>query len=178
MAKKGNVAELDVARDCQAWWSRVEPGCRFVRTPRSGGWQHSAEFDAAGDLMVAHAPRWPWCVEVKRREAWDVGRLLGHQSTPPWRWWAGAVRDARKVQREPMLWFRQNRRPWLVMLGRELVERVLPRGAYVTWHVELLRRAGVPDDAMEVPAALMVADALLARDPRLFAGIRAARPGR
>ena len=34
--QKGCVAEREVAALLERWWSQLEPGCRFVRTPSSG----------------------------------------------------------------------------------------------------------------------------------------------
>lgn len=115
---KGNRAEREVAEFLQKWWRRLEPECRFVRTPGSGGWQGPevrAEFLASGDLMTT-AQRFPFCVEVKRREAWVEKTVRAGRSSPVWGWWRQAQREAKEIDRLPMLWFRANRQPWIVMV--------------------------------------------------------------
>lgn len=124
MGKKGNQAELEVARQLEPWWRQFEPNATFVRTPRSGGWTQGRDlFDARGDLMVKGAPRFPWLVEVKRREKWSLQNFEEGRACPVWGWWVKACDDADKAGRQPMLWTRQNRREWIVIVaerGRRL----------------------------------------------------------
>lgn len=123
MGKKGNTAELEVARILEPWWRQLEPEAAFVRTPRSGGWTQGRDlFDARGDLMVKLAPRFPWCVEVKRREAWSLQNFEDGRSCPVWGWWEQSCNDAFIAKRVPMLWFRQNLRPWIVVVPMLLVD--------------------------------------------------------
>jgi hypothetical protein len=119
---KGKVGEREVARLLQAWWAQLEPDCIFVSTPLSGGWggpQHRAGFNASGDLMTT-AARFPFCVEVKRREAVDIRRLWlttkAHEKSPVHKWWAQTVKAALEVKLTPMLVFRKNRGQWWVAL--------------------------------------------------------------
>ncbi len=105
----------------ETWWAQVEPGAQFVRTPLSGGWgnpQLRGEFKASGDLMTK-ANRWPFCVEVKRREAWTWERLRAGKRSPVLKWWRQAVKQAEEMGAIPMLWFRRNREPWYVMIPVE-----------------------------------------------------------
>lgn len=116
---KGNIAEREVAALLQAWWSQHEPDCRFVRTPGSGGWQAPqvrSEFRACGDIMTT-AKTFPWCVEVKRREAWSWDTLLACRPSPVLRWWEQAKRDAATAGLRPMMWFRHSREPWAILLS-------------------------------------------------------------
>ena len=117
MKKKGNKAELEVARILEPWWRQLEPEATFVRTPRSGGWTQGRDlFDARGDLMVKGAPRFPFLVEVKRREKWSLENFEEGKPCPVWGWWVGACRDAEHAKRRPMLWTRHNRREWIVLV--------------------------------------------------------------
>lgn len=116
--QKGNAAEREICRLLEAWWQQVEPGCRFVRTPLSGGWggpDIRAGFNASGDLMTT-AERFPWCCEVKRREAWTFERLIDGKPSPVWGWWRQAQKAALEVRKEPALFFRRNRGEWLLIL--------------------------------------------------------------
>jgi hypothetical protein len=141
--QKGAVAEREVAAILQEWWRKLEPGCRFVRTPSSGGW-HGREgagvrgdFRASGDLMTT-ARRFPFTVEVKRREGWsDKGFLAGGRS-PVWEWWTQAQAQADEHKSSimaaknegmlgvipdvvvvPMLVFRRSNEHWRVLVPED-----------------------------------------------------------
>lgn len=128
--EKGKVAEREVAALLAEWWAPLEPGCSFLRTPMSGGWQAPAvraEFRACGDIMTT-AKRFPWCVEVKRREGWAWGPLLAGRPSPVLKWWAQASRDATAAGLGTMLWFRHNNESWWVMLrAEELLVSLIPQ---------------------------------------------------
>ena len=146
---KGKVAERDVAALLADWWGSLEPGCSFIRTPLSGGWQSQAptvraEFRACGDIMTT-ARRFPWCIEVKRREGWAWHPLLAGKASPVLGWWVQAMRDASLAQLAPMLWFRRNREPWYVMLD------AVPQGV-ARRHLKRL-----PSDTVLLPAVALLA---------------------
>jgi hypothetical protein len=127
---KGSVAEREVAITLQMWWRRVEPSCQFVRTPLSGGWGNATvrgDFRASGDIMTT-AAKFPFCVEIKRREKWSLDRLLTGATSPVWAWWAQSCRAAAEQSATPMLWLRRNREPWRVMLPADLMGVIVARG--------------------------------------------------
>lgn len=165
---KGKAAEREVAGLCAAWWSAVEPGCQFASTPGSGGWSTAkmrAAFNVAGDLSTT-AKRWPFTVEVKRREGWRDGPLLAGKASPVWGWWAQACKAAAEEQRWPMLWLRRSREPWRVMLPRYVVK--IPAIVWSRYPTGILR---APGDRFLFPA-LVEWEALRGLDPAAFA-----RPG-
>lgn len=121
---KGSKAEIEIARDLQGWWSQLEPGCLFTRTPLSGGWgkpQHREGFKAGGDLMTT-AERFSFAVEVKRREGWAWSTLAAGKASPVWGWWRQACQAADEMKNHPLLIFRKNRHPWFVFIPAELVD--------------------------------------------------------
>jgi hypothetical protein len=174
-AEKGRKAEREVARIIQDWWRKLDPECQMIRTPLSGGWSSPttrANFRASGDLMTT-SESWPFTVEVKRREAWNVARLFAGESSPAWGWWRQAVDQAREESGTPMLWCRKNQYrpgqpsfPWLVMLPADYLLAIsskLPRPD-VRWTVEQLDAEQI-DFAGELPA-LWFAERLLAVHPK------------
>lgn len=124
--RKGSVAENDVAKRLAQWWRPIEPDARFKRTPKSGGWATAAirgDFKASGDVMTT-AKRWPFTVEVKRREGWSMHTLTQGRASPVWQWWRQCCREADEESRIPMLWLRKNRQPWLIMLPNDLIRPI------------------------------------------------------
>lgn len=164
---KGNGGENEVAKLIKPWWRTFEPDCQFVRTPKSGGWMHGPGFDMCGDLM-SNARYWPFSVEVKRQEGWSVRELFKGRASPVWGWWRQCQRDAEKTEREPMLWFRKNYRPWFVIIRRDYATSVAGlRAPDVVWQ----RRLNLRVDCQEIPVLYLGAN-VLAHDPRIFARAR------
>jgi hypothetical protein len=174
--RKGNQAEREVARALEAWWRRLVPDARFERTPQSGGLQHAVEFRVVGDVMVGPTAvaTFPWSVEVKRREAGNLTRLVAGKPTAIWGWWREAQDDAHSAGLEPMLWFRRNRRRWRVLVRRSLADVVADAEA-----ADGGVRAWGPGDVPPgggVPPVLYLAADLVATDPARWA--RMVPPGR
>ncbi len=117
---KGSRAELDVAAMFSRWC-----GEEVRRTPLSGGWS-SARFGVSADLVCANKA-FPFSCEIKHREGWFLDDLVtgarkDHDKSIV-QWWAQCVRSCPKAklgikllfEKEPLLVFRRNRQPWLVM---------------------------------------------------------------
>lgn len=118
---KGSRAELDVARVFSEWC-----GEEVRRTPLSGGWSTS-RFGVTGDLVCANRV-FPFHVEIKHREGWCIDDLItgvraDHDKSIV-QWWRQCVESCPKkrgknglvmYRKEPLLVFRRNRQPWLVM---------------------------------------------------------------
>lgn len=128
--QKGAGGELEVARLIQPWWARVEPGVAFARTPGSGGWGKAPikqGFEIFGDLMTTGV-RFPFTVEVKRREEGSPRNFVQGKKTPVWGWWQQVQGDAALSKLEPVLFYRRNadrslpaklRKPiWIVVMRR------------------------------------------------------------
>jgi hypothetical protein len=166
------VGEREVAALLQGWWRQLEPEAVFIRSPLSGGWVQGRDlFDARGDLLVKNAPRFPWVVECKRREAWDLQNFEDGRPTAVWKWWLQAARDADKAGRRPMLWFRQNLRPWVVLVPAELGKITWKSAPDFSWPSGLpgleTKRANA---AWQPPHPMGYwADKLLATHPRRWA---------
>jgi Holliday junction resolvase len=163
--QKGCRAERDVAGMLERWWRELEPGCRFVRTPSSGGWSTGdvrAEFRASGDVMTM-AKHFPFTVEIKHRVEWSWDRLRAGKASPVWKWWRQAQAQGVEQGLEPMLWMRHDREDWRVMVRAGLG---MPPGAPCdfAWDPALWRSVG---DVGDLPV-LYLAEVVLAVPPAFF----------
>lgn len=116
---KGSRAELDVAKMFSKWCGEV-----VRRTPMSGGWSN-ARFGVTADL-VCTKKAFPH-VEIKHHEEWFLDDLVTgareDHKTSIRQWWIQCVESCPKADgrlaKLPLLVFRRNRQPWLVMLPRQ-----------------------------------------------------------
>lgn len=163
---KGVGGELEVAKLLERWWGQVEPGCRFVRVPMSGGWGTPTlrpDFKASGDIAT-NASRFPFTVEVKRREGWSWERLVACRPSPVWGWWRQAQAQAGECGLEPLLWFRRNRERARVMVRSEVGVR-FPEVVAHTFAVGSLLSLDVGWTPL-----ILSADGMLGLDPSRFLG--------
>lgn len=115
---KGKVGEREVARILQPWWAQRDPECEFASTPLSGGWNKASVrggMKLSGDLCTT-ADEFPFVVEVKRREVWNLERLMTGKKSPVWGWWTQCLKSAQEQGGVPLLIFRKNREPWYYMI--------------------------------------------------------------
>jgi len=166
---KGSTAELEVRRLLEAWWRQLEPEIEITRTPGSGGWRHAAKWGAKADLMVREAPRFPFAIEVKRREGWSPRELYAGRPCPVWKWWAKTCQDAATIgpDRVPMLWARRNREPWIVLVPAKWWAELANQDALPIPHVEWEEIHGLDPNA-PFPVGLLGVE-ILACKPDLFA---------
>ena len=135
--RKGKTGEREVAKHLERWWNQVEPGCKFVSTPLSGGFstaQIRGAFNMAGDLMTT-AKTFPFTVEVKHRERWELPNVLAGKRSPAWTWWLQCQKAAAEEKKIPMMWFRKNYGDWYMMLPERDYLRVVPDQSNITWMV-------------------------------------------
>jgi hypothetical protein len=80
--KRGASNEYKAVDTFQAWWLKPD-GTEYEwrKTPQSGGSALAEGFDMAGDICTT-AKDWPFHVECKRTEDWDLGQLILKGSTP------------------------------------------------------------------------------------------------
>jgi hypothetical protein len=122
---KGNRGELDVAKAFSMWCGEM-----VKRTPGSGGWGGAAEFGTTADL-VCKKKAFPFHIEVKHREGWTLDDLVTgareeHDKSIV-QWWMQCLTSCPadsdlEYTKVPMLVFRRNRQPWLVMVRNDDVK--------------------------------------------------------
>jgi len=182
--RKGSKAELQVAKCTEFWWRQLplaqqdtqdgKPAI-FVRTPMSGGWGSQgarAHYRVAGDLSST-SESWPFTVEVKRREGWSLASFINgsHRRSQVWDWWAQCCKGASEEGGVPMMWFRSNGNPWLVLLPDALATpRLGAINADIYWPDPAAVRFS---NTTGIHPVGYLADKLLASDPKLWLGLRA-----
>lgn len=122
---KGARGEREACMFWAAYWGKIEADAVFARTPGSGAWFRSREFDVAGDI-VTDAFKFPFSIEVKWREKWNYQRALDGSKSPFWGWWAQAIRDAEKISKVPLLMAKKNFGPWLIAFPRYFLNERIP----------------------------------------------------
>lgn len=118
---KGNRGELDVAQAFSKWSGEL-----VRRTPGSGGWGGAQDFGTTADL-VCSKKAFPFHVEVKHREGWVLDDLVtgvrSNHDKSIVKWWEQCVTSCPTkhtlgtlvLAKLPLLVFRRNHQPWLVM---------------------------------------------------------------
>jgi hypothetical protein len=124
-----------VASFLSKWWE----GAEFRRTPSSGGWAGSKkareDYGATGDIVCSD-PSFPFCVEVKSAEGWELEHLVQAPLTSSlFRYWGQTVEQT-PVGKIPLLIFTKKFRPWYVMFDTSSFLPVLFKGChYATFRV-------------------------------------------
>ena len=163
--RKGATGELEVRNYLQEWWSNAEPATKFNRAPLSGGWHAASDQQTAGDLLVTPGSKFPWSVEVKRRENWSPKHFIEGFASPVWTWWAQSIRDAATIGQHPMLWARRSMGNWFVLIPRAQVTQTAGAPApQFRWAEHML----VVRYGIEVMPFGYFADDLLKTDPKIW----------
>lgn len=113
--RKGNDYERKIAKLFTEWWG--EP---FYRTPNSGGlgWQGKK---IAGDLITPD--NFPFVVECKKEENWNFEQIIEGRGIF-YKWWEQVIRDAKKVEKLPLLVFSKNHSNDYIALYKKIYEHM------------------------------------------------------
>lgn len=87
--RKGNKNERKLAAEFKEWWGKGE----WARTPLSGGWSSKSVregFRTCGDIITT-AEDFPFCVEGKHQEGWELIQLLSNPNSILYKFWDQAV---------------------------------------------------------------------------------------
>lgn len=118
---KGNTFENRMGRALSFWLTLGQDGTQLISSRQSGGWRQRKKRQA-GDL----APNGPYgerfrevfLVECKHRKTDLLWALIteAHGKENLQGWWRKLLREAQQKHLCPMLIWRQNRRPTMVLL--------------------------------------------------------------
>ena len=119
---KGNAYMRDIARILSYWLDpKLPPKVRAEDLPIRVRETHRQPIDGTwkvkGDLWVHPKLLFPFAVECKKQEAWDLDGYT-NPKWPVWDWWQQAVSQAaaNTAPSWPLLIFSRNRRPNYVIL--------------------------------------------------------------
>lgn len=99
---KGAEYERKIAKALGSWW-----GEQFQRTPASGGLQWKKDNRVTGDIVTPPDSVFPFTIECKKREGWSLEQFLKNTGEME-EWWTQCVRDAKKIDKKPMVIFSKN----------------------------------------------------------------------
>ena len=129
--KKGAAFENEVCRALSIWlcpppgegrksWDTLPVSAlpfrrRFTdTTPLDGHWEGS------GDILHRPGIVCMFSVECKAQQGWELDGALHNKHWPVWKWWYQTCTQARRAEKEPLLFFTRNRRPIYAMLNRRI----------------------------------------------------------
>lgn len=116
--RKGATNEQQLARAFTAWW-----GSEVRRTPMSGAYGRT--WALAGDLMFTREDPFPFHVEAKAREKWEMEHLFEPERTGPvLGWWGETESEAEYQKCFPMLIFTRNQRAQFVMIPYAVLKKL------------------------------------------------------
>jgi len=122
---KGDRFENEVCRALSVWlvpgdWQKAHVFTlpfrrRFTDvTPLDGHWA------GQGDILHKPGIKFPFCVECKKHEGWELDGMLGNDKWPPWSWWTQAKAQALTANMIPLMFFTRNRRKVYVLMEEEI----------------------------------------------------------
>jgi hypothetical protein len=109
---KGAEYERKIAKALGSWW-----GEQFQRTPASGGLQWKKDNRVTGDIVTPPESVFPFTIECKKREGWSLEQFLKNTGEME-EWWTQCIRDAKKIDKKPMVIFSKNFDTDYVMMSR------------------------------------------------------------
>jgi hypothetical protein len=127
--QKGKRGEAEVAKLLSEWL-----GIKLRRAPMSG-----AMFGYPSDIITdseANLAKFPFLVEVKYQEGWDITSFIAGNDTILRNWLTQLETEQTRLNKPiRMLFFRKNRFPWFVaipvaLLSQHALEKLVPRVHY------------------------------------------------
>lgn len=107
---KGSAYERHIAKKLGEWW-----GEKFQRTPASGGLDWGKDNRVCGDIVTPPDSSFPFTVECKKRESWNMDSLF-KGSKEVEKWWVQVKGDCEKSDLFPMVVFSRNLQPDYILM--------------------------------------------------------------
>lgn len=115
---KGAKFERDIAKILSKWW-----GEEFHRTPASGGLHWQADNRVAGDIVAPVDSDFPFNVECKKQESWNMEQIIKGTGDVV-SWWEQCINDAKRVDEIPLLIFSKNHSPIYYMTQAQTARKL------------------------------------------------------
>jgi len=116
---KGHRQERVLVKKFTEWW-----GGEFFRTPGSGAFATrgfvGANISFAGDIVTKDKD-FPFCIESKNEEGWELSQLLTAPKNKIQKWWNQALSECPKGS-IPLLVFTKNHTPEFFMMPEDAWE--------------------------------------------------------
>ena len=96
---RGSGFETEVANKLCAWYKDKDA---FYRVPASGALEWSTSMNVDGDVTANPKINFPYMIECKRYENWNIENLLRNNLHFP-AWVAQSVREGHAIKRIPLL---------------------------------------------------------------------------
>lgn len=115
---KGNSFERSVAKEISEWTGTI-----VTRTPMSGGYNKFGDITPKDPKLMQ---TFPFCIELKNREAWDFSELLKgtNKGVGIVSWWLQCVGDSEKSKKLPLLVFTKNLEPNYAMTYKRIFDGI------------------------------------------------------
>ena len=104
---RGSGFETEVANKLCAWYKDKDA---FYRVPASGALEWSTSMNVDGDVTANPKINFPYMIECKRYENWNIENLLRNNLHFP-AWVAQSVREGHAIKRIPFLVYKRNYHP-------------------------------------------------------------------
>lgn len=102
---KGNRYEKQIEK-----YLEEATGFKFSRSFASGGQKQKGDV-----ICVTPGVTWPFVMEVKHRESWQMDQLW-KKTGEIWKWWDKVKLEASSVGKFPLLFIKKNRRTELTLM--------------------------------------------------------------
>ncbi len=112
---------MDVCRELSCWLctrgecQQCSPSQLLFRRRSTSIMPLEGHWEGRGDILHRPDVKFPFAVECKKREGWQLDDVFSIRGAPL-QWWSQAERQARESHLHPLLVFTRNRRPVYVML--------------------------------------------------------------
>jgi len=121
----------------------------------SGGSKLKEGWSLAGDIVTPD-PDFPFHVEIKKREQWELHQLFKSDKCAPWKWWDQTLGDC-PPDKDPLMIFWKNRHPKFVMMLTETLPEEMNDAIYAT--------ASFKDECPEDDVVVFLLDELIKEKP-------------
>jgi len=113
---KGANYERKISKLFEEWFKKHDPKASIARTPQSGGHSKLAEDWNMSSDLTCNNPDFPFLIECKCNEAWDIRDLFKIKGLVFTSWWPQATKQSSTTDKIPLLVFTKKYHPDFVAM--------------------------------------------------------------